>query len=45
VLPPVVAPDSDFEQERSRAETVLRVIGLVMGVIFVGGLVYLVYLR
>jgi hypothetical protein len=45
VLPPGVAPDSGIGQQRSRAETVLRVIGIVMGVIFVGGLVYLVYRR
>jgi hypothetical protein len=44
LLPPGVPPDSDLTQKRSKAERVLRVIGIVMGVIFVVGLFYLAYL-
>jgi hypothetical protein len=45
LLPPGVPPDSHLAQKRSRAETALRVIGIVIGVIFVVGLFYLAYLR
>jgi hypothetical protein len=39
-----VPPDSYLAQKRSRAKT-LRVIGIIIGAIFVVGLFYLAYLR
>ena len=45
LLPPGVPPDSAPEEERSRAETVLRMIGILIGAVFVAGLFYFAYLR
>ena len=45
VLPPGVPPNSDPMEDRSRAETVLRVVGIVIGVFFVVGLFYFAYIR
>ena len=45
VLPPGVPPDPASDQRNSRAETVLRIIGIAVGVIFVLGLFYFAYIR